>query len=438
MTGIRTSVRDGDLLRYNHMRVVGPLTGLTVDRLRVALIDLHRLYPEHPALCRVDRAARRWIPLSDAEFATRAHVAVAEPEAFAQGPSGLAEALRTEMLEMPLDDHPLRFLVRDGHFEVKVTHGIGDGRNFNIVVPALVHAATSGAAPSLPSAAATRLPLARATWRHFASDPRRVVKLLRMPRPTMPEPGSEETLPWTPDLCSHYVRSPEGQVSRLRAWRDQRLPGVSISALLFAATAAAFERCGIPSEHPGMIILVDARRYLPKSSTVYGNFSTGPYVVPARQRDPRALHEALALAVEAGQPLAILGAMDLHAWWTRRRARTDADRVRAHPSPRLALTHVGQLTSYAGLPWAAEPHERTMMSVPTPGGPEGVTISLAELDGIVHLNTTFHRSTFDEDSVRRAAELICDDPLSLLNVPDALRVPAPMRSVANGGAHRRR
>jgi len=55
-----------------------------------------------------------------------------------------------------------------------------------------------------------------------------------------------------------------------------------------------------------------------------------------------------------------------------------------------------------------------LMSAPTTAGTEGVTVSFAELDGAIHVNVTYHRSTFEEAAVRRATELICADPVGLL------------------------
>ncbi len=436
MPRFRMSIRDSDWLRYDHMRVIGPLRGVDAGSLQAALVALHHQMPDHPAVCRVDRAARRWTPLSADAYAHQAHAAVAT-HGDSSGPGtasrGTAEALRAEMAATPLGEHPIRFLARDGYVAVRATHAIGDGRTFNALVPALIEAASTNSPAKLVVERPTRLPLMRSVVRFFGRDPRRVVALLTTPRPVMPEPDpATPRRPWRSDTQSHYARSAEGQVDRLRAWRDQYMPGTSLAVLLFTAASAAFEKCGLPSEHPGMIIMIDVRRYLAKSGVVNGNFSTGPYVVPTVPGDPRSLHEALARSVDSGQPLGILAAMDLRAWRSRKHQPTEPTEVRVDPSPRLVVTHVGQLRSYAGLAWAAEPHERTMMSAPTPGGPEGITVSLAELAGVIHLNTTFHRSTFDENAVAEAARMICADPLALLHVP------APVMAARAPGAHRRR
>jgi hypothetical protein len=239
--------------------------------------------------------------------------------------------------------------------------------------------------------------------------------LLRTPRPVTPpsDPGAGHR-PWRPDPQAHYARSGADLLGQVRAWRDEHLPGVSGAAILFAAAWAAFEECGLRPEHPGTIILVDARRYLPKGATVDGNFATGPYIAPARPRDARAVQEALDRSLAIGQPLGVLAGLDLRSLLSRDPLSTTADTVRVEPRPHLALTHVGRLTTYAGLPWAAPATGRVMRSVPTVAGPESVTVSLGELAGVLHLNISYHRSTFEDKPVRRAAELICADPVALL------------------------
>jgi hypothetical protein len=88
--------------------------------------------------------------------------------------------------------------------------------------------------------------------------------------------------------------------------------------------------------------------------------------------------------------------------------------VAAQPRPQLTFTHLGRLDAYRDLPWAAEPGQRRNISVPTTAGPEAVTVSFSELAGVLHLNVSFHRSTFDPAAVRRAARLVCRYPVELV------------------------
>ena len=68
----------------------------------------------------------------------------------------------------------------------------------------------------------------------------------------------------------------------------------------------------------------------------------------------------------------------------------------------------------ADLPWACEAAWRVNQSVPTLNGPEGITLTTSEMNGVLHLEATFHASTFDADLVARALELVCTDPAALI------------------------
>jgi hypothetical protein len=405
--GRRMSVRDADWLRYDHLRVIGPLVGVTTTTVRDALRTLHAMDPGNPAVCRVD--GHRWVPVDPVRYRAALAGDVSELDGDASGEP--AVVLRGALAAEPLGDRPVRVLLHRGFAGIRVSHAIGDGRVFSALVPRLFGAAI------VPSPRPVRLPLLRATVGYFGRDPRRVGALLRVPRPVLPEPGPHEpSRPWRPDPASHYARSTVDLLPRLREWRAARLPGVSTAAVLFGAARAAFEECGLAPDHPGLMVLVDARRYLSgrfMGGFVGGNFTAAQYLEPSDPRDPRAIHEAIGAAVAAGRPLTSLALRDLHALRSRR-ATPVPDRVRVHPAPRLTLTHVGRLDGFAGLPWACPPAGRVLMSAPTPGGTEGVTVSFAELDGAIHVNVTYHRSTFDEAAVRRAAELICADPVGLL------------------------
>ncbi|HKS99006.1 MAG TPA: hypothetical protein VJT31_05685, partial [Rugosimonospora sp.] len=180
--------------------------------------------------------------------------------------------------------------------------------------------------------------------------------------------------------------------------------------------AAAFAECGLPAAGPGAVVLVDARRYLPAGRGADGNFAWGLYLRPASLTDPRAIQDELARELSTGSALAML------ALRTGRllvapghREAPLPHRVPARPRPRFTFTHLGRLDGYRDLPWAADPARRRNISVPSTSGPDAVTVSLSELAGVLHVNVSFHRSTFDPERVRAATELACAHPAELLH-----------------------
>ncbi len=412
---MRISVRDANWLSYDHLRVVGPFRDVDAAGVRQTLVAFHRRYPNHPLFSRVNRARRRWERMTPSDFAAMVDRTVVEfvnQRSDEPGPSSAdpAESMRANLLATPLEDVPMRLVVADGYVGIRMTHAIGDGRVFNAVLPEIIAATAARREPRLPEARPTRLPLLRASLRFFGSSPGNVRRLLRVERPVLPGPV-EPTRHWDPGTCSFYAHSDSGLVDGVRRWRDQSAPGVSATSLLFAATWAAFGEAGMNPDDSGIMILVDARRYLAKGALVDGNFTAAQYVRPRVPGNPRAIQDAMDAAIDAGRPLSTLALEDARLLRGGHGDRAPR-RVSQTPRPQLTLTHVGRLPMYAALPWRTT--ERVMISAPTPGGPEGVTISFAEVDGAIHINVSFHSSTFPEAQIRQIAAQICTDPLGLV------------------------
>jgi hypothetical protein len=91
----------------------------------------------------------------------------------------------------------------------------------------------------------------------------------------------------------------------------------------------------------------------------------------------------------------------------------------AEPQVRLTFSNQGRHDVLADLPWAIEAAQRVNQSVPTLNGPEGITLTTSEMGGVLHLEATFHASTYDPAMVARALELVCADPAALIMAASA-------------------
>ena len=274
---MRISVRDANWLSYDHLRVVGPFRDVDAAGVRQTLVAFHRRYPNHPLFSRVNRARRRWERMTPSDFAAMVDRTVVEfvnQRSDEPGPSSAdpAESMRANLLATPLEDVPMRLVVADGYVGIRMTHAIGDGRVFNAVLPEIIAATAARREPRLPEARPTRLPLLRASLRFFGSSPGNVRRLLRVERPVLPGPV-DPTRHWDAGTCFFYAHSDSGLVDGVRRWRDQSAPGVSATSLLFAATWAAFSEAGMNPDDSGIMILVDACRYLAKGTLVDSNFT---------------------------------------------------------------------------------------------------------------------------------------------------------------------
>jgi hypothetical protein len=407
------SLRDRGWLPVDTVRAVGPLRGITAQAVREALIRLHHGYPHHRLVCQMDTQRYRWATLSGPEFAARAHGMVAEIDARGQSP---ADAACWRVVDEPLGDRPVFFAICGPFLAMKFSHALGDGRPSNAFLPEIINAAVENRAPVPPFLTPVRLPLLRASLRHFGRHPGQLLHAVRVRRPpVMRAPADELMVAWKPQMAHCTARSTVTMLREWRAWRSANVPEASMASVEFAAIVAALERCGIGTDRPGFVTLIDARRYLAPNQTVDGNFSAGQFLTPQPLTDPRAVDRELKREIATGRTLALMAMRDAHFLLAPAHAAAPRQTtVRTNPRPELTLTHIGRIDALSGIPWDGPQENRQSLSLPTPGGPEAITISIAELFGALHLNATFHSSTFQPEAVGQALNLVCQDPISLL------------------------
>ncbi|BCJ28449.1 hypothetical protein AB0I55_19525 [Actinocatenispora sera] len=400
--GRRVAYRDRAWTSVRMVRLIGPLHGLCAADLRTALIRRQADDPRWPPLCRlVD--GRRWVPRTGVGVPAQVAALVSTPTP-AGDPAGQALAA---VRAADVDEAPLRLAVCGDYLAAAVNHCLADGRGFNTLLGALASSAT-GCDPD-PATPPLGAPLARALLGHFGRHPRSVPAALRLVRPPVPE----RQLPagWRPEPSHVSVRSAR-LLPALRDWRSAAAPAVSTASALFAAILRAFAAAGLPPRGPGVTILVDARRYLPATTEVSGNFAFGQYLRPDPLDSPVAIDTAVRAELAAGRTLSMMAARTAHVMLAPHSARA-ADRWAGAPA--ITLTHFGRTEPLEPLPWAAPPAQRRNETVLTPGGPDAVTVSVAELSGVLHLDVSFHATSFAGAEVRRALELVCDRAVDLLS-----------------------
>ncbi|GGK91522.1 hypothetical protein GCM10012284_26750 [Mangrovihabitans endophyticus] len=406
MRGARISARDRFFAAVEVTRIIGPLRTPDADAVRAALAGLHADRPGARVVSRLDLAGGRWrpVPAADAPAWVRNLVIDAGPDADAD--TTLAR-LRAE----PLGQRPLLFGVGGAYAGLRFNHALGDGRFPAPLMLGVLSAAAAGEPARYPYPSATRLPLLRALGHHLGRRPGRLRAAAGLDRPPSP-PATGDELPWRPAIAHHWARSQPGAASRLRAWRDRHAPAASIGAVLSAAVTVAFRAHVGPGDRPGVMVLVDSRRYLPDGVSVNGNFVSGQYVAPPDPSDPCAVHEAMSESLRSGRSLTALA---LH---NARLALTGAprppDTVPREPGPHLTLTYVGRADRYANLPWLAGHPQRRLINVVSTAGPQGVTVAVEEFGDVLHATTTFHENVFDPAAMAAATDALVHHAPDLL------------------------
>jgi O-antigen/teichoic acid export membrane protein len=408
MSTTKLTLHERAWLPLEYIRTVGPLTGVTAERLRAALIGLHTADPTHRAVSRLDRGTARWAHLDAPTFAEYVQEAVTD---LGDGPVDFDAMTRTLQAE-PRAHHPVRILAGDGYVAMKVAHAYGDAGPVNELLRELVRAAGEQRAAALPPMK-RRFALPGAWWHTFGRSPSKWRDALKMARTPHLETG--ETRPWTANLTVQTARSAD-VLAKIRRWRDEYAPGVSTSAITFAAFTAALQELGLRPDLSGATFLADGRRYLPDGVEVGSNFCFGPYLSPASLTDPMAIHRTLKAELATGGMLTMMLLRESKLAVTGAPGMPDPypTEAAADPLVRLTFSNQGRHDVLADLPWAVEAAHRVNQSVPTRNGPEGITLTTSELGGVLHLEATFHASTYDPAMVARAVELVCADPAALI------------------------
>lgn len=407
MSTTSLTMRERAWLPLEYIRTIGPLTGVTADRLRSALIGLHAADPTHRAVSRLDRSGLRWLHMDVPAFAEYVEDAVTD---LGDAPVDF-DAMSRELQAEPRGHHPLRLLVGGGYVAMKVSHAYGDAGPVNVLLRELVLAASEERAARIAPQRRHPMALPKA-WLHRFKSPSTWRGALKMAR--TPGVESVDPRPWTPALTVQTDRSAE-VLGAMRAWRDEYAPGATTSAITFAAFTAALRELGLNPDLSGATFLVDARRFLDKSVRIDSNFCFGPYLRPADLTDPAAIHTSLRDELASGAmltmmllretKLAVLGAPGLPDPYPAE--------VTVSPRPRLTFSNQGRHDVLADLPWAIEAGYRINQSVPTLSGPEGITLTTSEMGGVLHVEATFHASTYDPAVVAEALRLVCADPAAL-------------------------
>ncbi|PRY21050.1 lipopolysaccharide biosynthesis protein [Pseudosporangium ferrugineum] len=403
------TLRERAWLPLEYIRTVGPLTGVTAERLRAALIGLHAADPAHRAVSRLDRSGARWLHLDADAFATYVREAVTD---LGDGPADF-DAMTRRLQAEPRGHHPVRILAGGGYVAMKVAHAYGDAGPVNTLLRELVRAAAEDRPAAIAPSVRHRWALPKAWWKQFGTKPGRWKQGLSFARPPHPEQGP--TRAWTAALTVETARSAD-VLAKMRVWRDEHAPGVTTSAITFAAFTAALRDLGLNPDLAGGTFLADARRYVGKDVSIDSNFCMGPYLSPPSLTDPKAIHTTLKAELATGRILTMMLLREGKLLVAGSPGLPDPypGEAPVEPRPRLTFSNQGRHDVLADLPWAGEPAVRVNQSVPTLNGPEGITLTTSEMGGVLHLEATFHASTFDPAVVARALELVCTDPAALI------------------------
>ncbi|PWJ55736.1 hypothetical protein SAMN06264364_10299 [Quadrisphaera granulorum] len=411
---VRDSLWDG----YHFVILAGPLSGLDLDLGRRRLVELCDQL--RPALG-VRSQGRRSVPQNATEAAALAErLVVTDPllddDDDDDGDDGHAGQV-ARLLGEPLDGLPFRISVGKRYVAIHIDHVVGDGTAMYELAPWLVSLVCGAELRPVPSLQTTPKPHIAALRNTFdrttlPTAVRRTVAGVLAERLAQASPAPAG---WDARPSVESVVDPRGTAEALKAFRQAHAKGLSSGMALMAAVwFALVEHSAVaPDLRPG--IGVDLRRYLPRRTPVFGNFSACVRLPEGTPRHPVDLRDALEaeaatgvslLAASAQWGLASVRAQLRSAVPAPLRSLTDRPRGSSgstHHGASLVLNHLGRPTGWEKLPWESGA-PRVLINAPSVDSSRAITVNIVEMSDGPHIAASFFESVVPRAAVRAALE----------------------------------
>ncbi|WP_028707654.1 hypothetical protein [Propionicicella superfundia] len=396
--------------------VIGPLDLPPVSDLRAAFVELAELDGRTRAGWTIDARRRRWCfdPGRLAELAEEV-VHAGEP-ALPEGEPAPAEILAAiERLSAGRNRERLPLsITRAGDLLLwDQSHALGDAQLLLGMTSALVGVATTGLLPKWVAAEPSRHPLLLAVRHAFGQRSGRFSGLIRdrlsavRPFGRRSEPAATATEPWEPAMASVFTVFDRSSWESVQRWRRAQAPDASMASVYLVLMRLALREAGVPVS-PDTLVLYDCRRHLPRGACARGNF-----VVGIRQRfadDPIEVGDTLSRTFVSGRPLATMAVSTAK----RRFARQGPPRsVSSSPVIVPAFAFAPRSRDVELMPWRRK-DLRCYSASTTPAAPDAVTLATMLVGGRLSATWSFHRNVIPEKAMRRALQVIGDDPVALL------------------------
>ncbi len=407
----RPTALDRALATERTVAVVGPVAGLDEDRVTANLRAILAAAPDARPALSPDPGGRAWHYRSD----------LAERRIVRRDDLGTdLGRLLTEsggQPVAPLGRGPLNVLISGDYLAVDYSHGIGDGQMGVTLLAAL----SVGADPARAGALARGLPRS-AVWtalrRHYRAHPRAMRDFVQL-RSRHRRAGDDQPVGTRDVDLSHLDKQsrtaymPPHCVAALRAWAREHADGASPASVTVASWMAALRAAGVAVDDR-ITVLVNCRRYLdPRHQLDQGNFAVAlPLWIP-RPQTPVVVHGAIRDVIDSGWPLAILGMAELKSVLARPGADEPNTTVTVPDRLRIAVSDLGRLGMFGDTVWGsgAPPQLAAYLE---PAGPDAASLLVSELAGGRTFTASFCGAMVDPAVVARALDLMCDDPVAIL------------------------
>ncbi|SOD71577.1 hypothetical protein SAMN05892883_1080 [Jatrophihabitans sp. GAS493] len=322
-------------------------------------------------------------------------------ETFDEPYGGDLGAVAVAAQRRPLGRLPFRLAIGTDWCALHFSHALGDAGS---VWPLFLFLLQPEKLSTLPPAAERREhPLFDALWHNYGRDPRRLRKVLQVPRPPIPLTSAGPGSYVEPQIAVESRVSSLEFLPAMKQWRkvncsDASMPGIIASRAIQAARDAKLD------VHSGIAVVADARRYLPSKKFGAGNFSAGAYLPIEDCSDPTEISQKITAFAHSGRPLLTLAAMT--AGTRRRRPPRAGWKPDTQQRTLVSYSYVGRL------PWLTPiPIDAVVLGQPI--GDLGLGIVVHEMGRRMFGSVTYDRRFIDQGLAASIADALIQMPVQM-------------------------
>jgi hypothetical protein len=377
----------------------GPYAMPTAGALREAVAKLADVYPHCRLNWNLDETGKKWTADRSPESVVTEGV---WDSSLTTG--GVLDAMNQDPSLQP----PLSLIRYPNHLGWRMSHAIGDGGIFPVILLAVMNTALTGQVADWPPRPTGRFPLLTAGLRTFARRPSMIRSAIADRYEQERTIGTVVTRPWTSSrrtICTGVSRE---QMSAMISWAERYAPGSTAFALLTSAVLEALRHVDLAVSRD-VNILVDLRSYL-GAGWVDGNFIAGVPMPIVAEVPPEQISASIRATKRSGRPLANQILTSLRAGG---KAMPPATEMNVRGLPQLTFSQVINLPQAEELPFLDKDRFVYTGSV-EPAGPHGVTVLFVPMFGATTISASFHDNATDPTALDRALKLVASDPVDLL------------------------
>lgn len=400
----RSNVIDRALASSRTVALVGPVAGLDEDRIRAVLQAAVAAAPDSRIALNPDGDSRTW----EHQSAPQMTVTKRQCDTADLG------RLLTEIYNRDDRRTPLDVFICDDYLVVDYSHGLGDGFLGLTLLRTL-----AGGDVERAAALAKGLP-SHALWtairRHFGSHPTKIREVLQLRRNNRGSDHGRHDGPsvgkWQAAMQCVTAHMDADTLSRVRQWASANAAGSTTASITTALWMAALRAEGASLDERVMM-LVNCRRYLgAEHLDANGNFAFA-IPIPLSGPPPEVSHRVRQVT-ESGWPLAILAVAELKAKLRRQSTSSQDGPTRASARMRLAVSDLGRLKMFDGLPWAEGQRPPQVTGYLETDDANAVALIVTELMGSRTFTASFSTELIEPALIERALRRMCTDPVGLL------------------------